>query len=311
MKKQNLVTHLVLLDGISRSGKFFLGKLLSGFAPHLEYFQYIPILEHLPILEHFKKIERETAKQLLRLQVDEAAYNRSIGRNINTLKTDASYIGHSPCSKTSKLTASPITIPLFITHECFSFQALLFETWPALKIIELIRHPVDLVYSWYQKGWGTRFETDPLSFIPLLKNEAGIEMPWFNLNSSEDWENLKPIDKIIISILSLYKTIEDVSDGYGIFGNTLKRNPSIHWVRYEYLVKEPEMELIRINDFLNLLELDELKNAIKWAKNFLDRKAPTKRQDKLTSILDLDPKYSYKLLQLSERYESEDFLCLK
>ena len=37
------------------------------------------------------------------------------------------------------------------------------------KIIEIIRNPLDTVYSWYKRGLGSRYGNDPRVFTLLIK----------------------------------------------------------------------------------------------------------------------------------------------
>ena len=46
------------------------------------------------------------------------------------------------------------------------------------KVIQIYRNPFDVIYSWYKKGWGTRFQTDPQPVGLLLKNN-NKHYPWY------------------------------------------------------------------------------------------------------------------------------------
>lgn len=92
--KPTLVKKLVLIDGLSRAGKFFFGKIVSGFKK-MEYYQYVSLLEHIPYVERLGGITEDAAISLLRVHIDEHAYNMRIGRNINLCYDDASSLYNS------------------------------------------------------------------------------------------------------------------------------------------------------------------------------------------------------------------------
>ena len=63
--------------GVTRAGKFLLGKLVSGIDT-VEHVQHIAILEQLPFLTRLGFVQEEAAISLMRITVDEHAYNTII-----------------------------------------------------------------------------------------------------------------------------------------------------------------------------------------------------------------------------------------
>ena len=64
------------------------------------------------------------------------------------------------------------------------------------KIIEIIRNPIDTVYSWYTRGLGTRYGNDQRIFTLLIKKQKNI-FPWYN--ALNNYQN-----KIIITVKSVF-----------------------------------------------------------------------------------------------------------
>ena len=94
LRENLLVKNLVLIDGLARAGKFFLGKIVSGFK-NMEYFQYSSLLEQIPYLVKLKALREDAGICLLQNHIDEYFYYRQLGRNINLRLDDATSINNS------------------------------------------------------------------------------------------------------------------------------------------------------------------------------------------------------------------------
>ena len=258
-----LVKKLVLLDGFSRAGKFFVGKIVSNLKK-MDYFQAVYALEQIPFFHRLNCITEDAAVALLRKIVDEHAYNIRIGRNLNLRYSDASslfnsyeideYIRRSMNQFGEiNLTADKIIdsfwkgnrCSLFVVHEVLPNMQLFFKAYPALKIIELIRHPVDVIHSWYLRGWGRRFGLDPLSFIPVINGNKG-PIPWHAYEWREEYEASCEADRVIKCIAAL---TEMCSQTYQSLSARQKRQ--ILFVRYEDVVENTSSEIERICAFLD------------------------------------------------------------
>ena len=92
--RQETLSSPIIVDGIGRSGKFFLGKILCGLE-NIEYFQYVSVLEHIPYLYRLGFINEDAAISLLQVNADEHFYNMLVGRNINLRFDDGSSVINS------------------------------------------------------------------------------------------------------------------------------------------------------------------------------------------------------------------------
>ena len=81
-ERNRLIDNLLIIDGISRAGKFFFGNLIEGIEG-VDRAQYLGLLEHLPYLNRLNLVGYETAKAIIVCQVDNSVYERAIGRNMN------------------------------------------------------------------------------------------------------------------------------------------------------------------------------------------------------------------------------------
>lgn len=264
-EKNYLVNRPLFLNGITRAGKFLLGKLVAC-VKTVEYYQYVSVLEHLPFLQKMGLIDEEAAVALMRVHVDEHSYNYVIGRNLNARLSDASSVYNAPQferylsrSLTEDIPAlldrfrSEKALPCFIIHEMLPNISIYFKAFPEVRIIDLHRHPVDLAHSWFRRGWGTRHLDDPLSFAPIIRgNRKGI--PWYAASWKEEYEQASPMDRVIRSISFLTEEGE----------KTYRSLPSSNQkkmirITYEALVEEPEKCVERIAAFLDTPVLDALR----------------------------------------------------
>ncbi|MBI3378819.1 MAG: sulfotransferase domain-containing protein [Nitrospirae bacterium] len=258
-----LVKKLVLLDGFARAGKFFAGKIISNLKK-MDYFQAVYALEQIPFLYRLDTITEDAAIALIRKIVDEHAYNIRIGRNLNLRYGDASslfnsyevdeYIRRSMNQFGEiNLTADKIIdsfwkgnrYSLFVVHEVLPNMQLFFKAYPALKIIELIRHPVDVIHSWYLRGWGRRFGLDPLSFIPVINGNKG-PIPWHAYEWRKEYEASCEADRVIKGVAALTEMCEQTYQSL-----SAKQKRQILFVRYENVVENTYAEIERICAFLN------------------------------------------------------------
>lgn len=258
-----LVKKLVLLDGFSRTGKFFVGKIVSNLKK-MDYFQAVYALEQIPFSHRLNSITEDAAIALLRKIVDEHAYNIRIGRNLNFRYSDASslYNSHEIDEYIRRsmnqfgeinLTADKIIdsfwkgdrYSLFVVHEVLPNMQLFFKAYPGLKIIELVRHPVDVIHSWYLRGWGRRFGADPLSFTPAANGNKG-PVPWHAYDWRDEYEASCEADRVIKCIASLTEMCAQTYQSL-----SAKQKKQILFVRYENVVENTYTQIERICAFLN------------------------------------------------------------
>ncbi len=308
--RKETLSRPIIVDGIGRSGKFFLAKLLCGIE-NIEYFQYVSILEHIPFIYRLGFINKKAAISLLQINADEHSYNMLAGRNLNLRFDDGSSIINSLeksryIKRSNKfidndkirIDKNPRYSP-FITHEAFPNIDIFFEAFPKVKILLLRRNPIDLVHSWLLRGWGSRFEnSDKLAFIPLINNKK-FQFPWYVDGWEEEYYLSSEIDRII-------KCIDIIMGMEAAKYNDLTKEQKnkILIIRYENLVQKTNVEISRLEDFTHN------KKSSRMPKIMTNEKCPNKiekknREKKLDEILLMaSNKYIDLLLSRVADYES-------
>lgn len=299
----------VILDGIARTGKFFLGKIFCGLE-NIEYFQYVSVIEQIPYLYRLGFIDETAAMALLQVNIDENCYNMQVGRNINLRMDDGSSVINSLESELyKKRTISKIDKEFivknsskrfapFITHETLPNIEIFFKAFKNIKVISLRRHPIDVIHSWLLRGWGNRFESgDLFAFVPLLKKESLI-FPWYVNGWEEEYHKISEAEKIIKCIYTLMNN-EKVS--FKNLQNKYKKR--ILFIRYEDLVENPTKSITQMSKFIKTSPSNRMKKILK-NENCPNEISKQKRKEKL---IDISQKTSKKYLEmlhvLSNEYE--------
>ena len=267
-EKPQLIKNPILLNGITRTGKFFVGRIISC-SKNLEYFQYVSILDYLPYMERLGFINKDCAVSLLRANIDQHAYNMRIGRNLNCRLDDISNINNSyESDKYIKRSLTPINkelisnikkrtrLPIFILHECLPNIKIYYDAFPFFKWINLIRHPVDVIHSWYLRGYGHRYQSDPLFFSIRIKGVNG-PIPWHAYKWKKEYETMSEMDRIIKTIYSITSMGKESYAGL----HKLEKKKII-FICYEKMVTDPMNEIGRISRFLNTKPTKHLPNIL-------------------------------------------------
>jgi len=243
--KAPVTPRLVVVDGLTRSGKMLTAKLVSNFH-RMEYFQAFDPVDHIPILWRFGKLDDHTARAFLRMELDSAIYYRALGRNLNLRRADSSSLhlalNHDEYQRRANDPGNDGVMenfnrerrcPVFFTHEMLPNVDLFFSIYDDLRVVEPVRHPVDLAHSWFRRGWGQRWGVDPLALTPTLETPGG-PVPWFAADWPEEYLAATPVDRTIGCILTVLDLVRQTCDRMGP-----ERRQRVHFFSYERLLTEP------------------------------------------------------------------------
>lgn len=302
-----LVKNLLVVEGITRAGKFLLANILQGF-PKIEPVQYNYLLEQIPFLAKFGLIEKNTAQQLLQCEVDIHAYEMRIGRNLNHRRSDKSSIHNRPdaqeyLNRTNKPDGNLAVAEfnkekpysLQIAHELMPNIEIYFDTFPQLKVISIQRSPIELVYSWYKRGHGHRWGSDPKVFQMVLEG-VSKPIPWFSAEEKGNYYQLSEVDRIIMAIEKLIKL------GKKSYQKLSSKNKKeILFLPYEKILAQPVKTVEKISLFLKLKPGKQMPKILKREK--LPNQIKN-QEENLLKIKNLaSEKYFRKLLKLQLEYE--------
>ena len=307
-----LSSKIVFADGITRTGKAMLNNLLLGF-DNMSSIQFLNPLEQLMPIYVQDKIDQNTFSAYLRLFLNENFYNYKLSRNLNFRYDDLTSIHNSenPISflkNLSKSDGDKIIDELeknelyfqFQTHDLLTHYSKFLELNIEVYIIELFRHPIDTIHSWYVRGWGSRFDTaDQRSGTTLFKYKS-YTVPHYVLGYEEEYINLNEMEKcIFMHNLLVRKSIAEYKK------LSLSEKQKILILRYEDILNNTKDQLIKISEFL------DLKQTTHMEKMMVDARVPRnidikKRENKLEEIKSkASLKYFNDLITLVDDYEIE------
>lgn len=310
-RRAPLVKNPLLLEGISRAGKFLLGNIVNGFQD-VEPVQYRPLVEHILYLENCGLIATRVAEEIIKSEIDIDFYEMLIGRHFNLRPGDKSSIynisnykkylqrgGEPDGEQAVKSIKNKILYSTFIVHETLPNIKTFFNIYPQTKVVSLSRSPLDLVYSWHKRGWGKRYGKDPLAFNVVIKGAKG-PIPWFAKDWQDKYYQLSEIDRIIKSIDTLTTLNEQ---GYKKLSQKNKRN--ILFLPYELILSNPKSVIKKLRNFLKKNPLPEMEKIIKREKlpnlGYLEaKKDKTEALKKIAS-----KKYFDRLIMLEEEYNKK------
>ena len=226
-QREKFIEKLVFVDGITRSGKAMTANIVASLH-NVEIWQLDVLHEVMAILVKFGFIKEEVAAAMLRISLDNHAYDISIGRNANFRKCDSSSVYKNDflkynCRCMDKHEGNEVLFRvrnskpyfLFMTHELMAHPRLFLKTWPFAKFIVTQRNPIDIIGAWYRRGLGERTIGTPTSFsISFTSNsflsphyEKGL-FPWYAKDWPVSFGNIDPLENCIRSVVSIQEKID-------------------------------------------------------------------------------------------------------
>lgn len=212
-RPQALAEDIVIVDGMSRSGKSIIAPIISSL-DRGELWVLNPIHEYLCVIDNLKRIERDGAVSIIKLLADMDLYHSIIGRHVNFRETDESsahsnllserYLkrlksAEGDCVITQIQHDRPI-LPL-LTHYIFGASEVLFDAFGSkMKLfIVTVRHPLWLIEAWYQLRLDDRMGKNPRDFQICCEANGNI-VPWFCGEYADEYHGLNPLENAIRAI---------------------------------------------------------------------------------------------------------------
>ena len=307
MNSIKCINDIVIIDGLTRSGKFLLGKLVSSI-DGLEYLNLCSELDR-TIQKNKTGILRDIdASRNLVVAMNESIYNMAIGRNINMRYNDGSsivnsfekelyinrqnqdVIGNDAIKQLIEQKRSSV----FILHQSLGSIDLIKKSISNLKIINIRRHPLELVYSWIKRGWGRRAVDDPLSFDVLCYHKNGV-VPYYASGWADEYlDTSNEYDRVVKSVVHITEEESRVIKS---------KQHDICCIYYDNLIGSPDREIGKICAFLNRSPHESMSTTIERERRDIDFKAQrTMKMNYINSVIG-EKLFFEKLLDLSNQYE--------
>lgn len=307
-ERRNFAEELIVVDAITRGGKFMLAQVVSAFEG-VEYIQFPVSLENLTYLVRYGKLDFESCKLILRTDLDYAAYNMAIGRCINTRRSDQTFVHNSvdpqawldranrpdEAALASEFGSSK-RLPLFICHDGLCNAGITLRIFPKARFIHIMRDPAALVASWHKQGYGARWGADPKMMAYAFETPYGT-VPRFAVDVAKEYCETGELERIIVCISNIMKMERQE---YESLPPDLKRRVLL--IPFESFVSSPESDLKKIAAFTGKAPHPGLPAILKRER--LPRPFSAAQNDELAATLDagLSPRYRERLAALRVEY---------
>jgi len=257
--RQNFYTQpVVLIDGITRTGKTMLSPILTSLE-NVELHRIETNFDRIPRLYKLKKITRDAAVACLRLEMETKLYESMISRSINFRWSDNTGVFNQikPLRYLKRLFAPEGDVvvekilkekPIFQvqTHDVLGINGIYFDAFGnSLRIIEMLRHPVDSIYGNCQRGYGKRESNDPRIFsLNILHGKKLV--PWYCYGWEDEYIACEsPTDKVIkmcaVRLRRMWKGYESLSD---------KQKKQVLFIAFDKFATNPEPDVQKMENFI-------------------------------------------------------------
>jgi hypothetical protein len=251
-----IASEVLFLDGISGTGKTMMGPILATF-DRVEIQKLEHIYEYVCALRVLDRIEEDAAEMLIGMYLDLTCYNLSISRETNFRWKDLSGVLANPRSwryfkrllerdgaaaveRIQK--ARPIV--QIVSHQVLGIAAPLFRTLgDRLKVIEMVRHPLNLVEHWASfMDWVGR---EPRDFTVWIRH-GDDHLPWYALGWEENFRSSNAMDRAIHCLYWLNERMNRTLSSL-----TEKQRKQVLIIPFEHFVRVPDPFISQIGTLLN------------------------------------------------------------
>jgi hypothetical protein len=296
---------ILAILGFPRSGKAMLMNILSTFQK-IEKVNTNILLEEICHLHNIKKIKTNVAKYLLRKNLNILFYNNSIGRDLNFKKNDFSsiykyhnptlYIKRSMSSNEGKNNLLIKNYYQMMFHESGNSLKFILNSVPSIKMIEIIKNPIEITYSWIKKDYGNFNYSSPIVSQTTINYKKNI-LPSYVLGREKKHLKFNKFDKVASIIIHLFN--ERFKNTKKININSKKRLLSIY---FDNLLINPKPEVNKISIFLNRKLTKNTSKVLKIEKLPRDNLVTDLTNKKLFLKKNISKSLYNKILQLEKKY---------
>ena len=253
-----LETMCLIIDAQAFSGKGLIGPILGSFA-RVEIMREGGSIQFVSTLFELGKIKRDAAIVLMKTEADTYLIDSLIGRNTNFRVKDSSSVWNNPNpwryfkrvllgDKTSLLDRIENDRPIFQyqTHGQLANFELYYEAFgKRLRMVEMIRHPVDVVGKWVGRGYGEFFGVSPLQMTLCVRYHEH-DVPYLALGWEDIYLSASPVERVIRMVESQWNQNQNT---YKSITPTMQEQILI--IPFEDFIQKPKPYLSSLEQFVN------------------------------------------------------------
>ncbi len=254
----SLAQRLVWVDGPTRSGKTTMCRLL-GSLEDCELERIEEVIDYIGFMYSFGKMSHDAAVTMLRVFPDVHLYNALLSRNLNFRWRDTSSIWRAARPMTylkrlfggehqDALKAQGAEKAIFQNHTHFQMEriGIHFDAHPeTLKVIELQRHPIDLVHAWWSKKRGGDLCRSPWN-VAICGGRGDDCVHHLAFGWEETYLAMAPLARIVRMLHGAQMRARDTYKSL-----PAERREKVMLVDFDVLTTAPQETAERAADFLN------------------------------------------------------------
>jgi len=265
-----LLQEFVLADGIGSSGKVMLSHIIASFK-RAEKTRLDNLFDTVPRLYMLGKMSHDAAVIMLQTEADMQLYHTMISRGVNFRFKDGSGVFRNPhpWRYVRRLLArerGPAVErirsqkPIFqnVPHDAVRNADILFDAFEErLRIVYIMRDPVEIIHDWYTRGFGTRIGTDPQEF-QFSYDWRGNVVPLYAYGWEDEYLSMGAIERNIGMVRHHFRgNLESYSK------LPPERKARVMFVLFDELAREPMPLCKEIASFLGTEATHRTKRALK------------------------------------------------
>ena len=305
-------TNYLFIDGMSRAGKNSIVQIISSFN-RVEHYKDKATYDRILVMYETGNLTKQGFKYLFETDLIMDVWFAMIGRDVNTNLHDVSSIMNSPRHgeylertnrKDTPNTFNEIKKEIKERRLIFPFVSdnfilsgdLLSEISKSFKYMIVMRNPIDMVFTWFRSGRGTRLGTDPRYTIPAFQIRGFDNLYHSVLDNAEEYSKANPLEKCF---LVLEKDMTKYLDSDLLHSSTSCLVPvENYWLETDKYIKKFE-------NFLGTTKSEFTNNEM------INSNVPRKKNNenfsmKANMIFDnMNDNYIERLKNLCRRYENE------
>lgn len=325
-KKKNIIKwsspsllpkELILIDGVTRSGKSLLGPVVSSLTKTYAM-QHQSLLDNLLPIYASRSMSHDVCKSLLNFFFNKNLYYLNISREINLRPSDSSALVHDKDYKTHlknlnikegdhiiKSIRKKNFYPVYVAHDILSMIGAFNELNYPYKLLHIYRHPVDNVFSFYKRYQlrlssknNNRYDyDDPRIYSVMIKFKNHL-LPYYTQNSEKYFLKLNFCEKVTYYYLT---SMKNSIKSFKLLDKKSKKK--IMTIRYDDFAENTDFELKKIQNFLGVNKTKHTKKIL--TRNNLPRKMhPNEREFKMSQLKkNISNELFKELNDLTEKYE--------
>ena len=263
----------LFIDGLSRSGKGGIAPIISSFERVEHFNENFNFDRTLPLLET-GNLSLEGFKYFMDSDLLIDSWFRLMGRDVNMNKHDISSIANS-CrfeeykkrleikdteevfKNIEKTIREDNLIFPYMTEEMLALSVHYPEIFEKIKIVVVLRHPIESLFSWHRSKRGSRIGHDKRMPHPTFKVGEEKYIPSYAVNIAERFALESPLGKCALTVLGIYNSYLDS------FSKT--KIPFIT-IDFDAFAANPEPEIVKLEKFISTKRTNFTSKALEMAR---------------------------------------------